>query len=55
MRGFMRGTITEYPEGAEAVEHHAGQAVEMGFRNRHWEENRGIGPVVVIAVDIVRK
>ena len=49
------GTITEYPEGAEAREHGAGQAVAVGLRTRHWEENRGAGRVVVIAVDIVRK
>ena len=49
------GTITEYPEGAEAREHSAGQAVAVGLRTRHWEENRGTSPVVVIAVDIVRK
>ena len=49
------GTITEYPEGAEVREHGAGQAVGVGLRTRHWEENRGTGRVVVIAVDIVRK
>jgi hypothetical protein len=27
----------------------------VGLRTRHWEENRGTGQVVVIAVDIVRK
>ena len=52
---IQEGTITEYPEGAEAREHHAGQAVAVGLRTRHWEENRGTGQVVVIAVDIVRK
>jgi len=52
---IQEGTITEYPEGAEAGEHHAGQAVAVGARDRHWEENRGTGPVVVIAVDIVKK
>jgi quercetin dioxygenase-like cupin family protein len=50
------GTITEYPEGAaDAREHRAGQVVAVGARTRHWEENRGTGPVVVIAVDIVKK
>jgi quercetin dioxygenase-like cupin family protein len=49
------GTITEYPEGAETSEHGAGQAVAVGSRTRHWEENRGTSRVVVIAVDIVRK
>src|SRR5262245_3499963 len=52
---IQEGTVTEYPEGAEAAEHHAGQAVAVGFRNRHWEENRGSGHVVVIAVDIVKE
>jgi quercetin dioxygenase-like cupin family protein len=51
---IQEGTITEYPEGAEAGEHRAGQAVAMASRNRHWEANRGTGLVVVIAVDIVR-
>jgi quercetin dioxygenase-like cupin family protein len=51
----QEGTITEYPEGAETDQHRAGQAVAVGFRNRHWEENRGTGSVVVIAVDIVKK
>jgi quercetin dioxygenase-like cupin family protein len=49
------GTITEYPEGAGAREHSAGHAVAVGLRTRHWEENRGTGPVIVIAVDIVKK
>src|SRR5262245_4180402 len=49
------GTITEYPEGAEVAEHSAGQVVAVGLRTRHWGENRGTGPVVVIAVDIVKK
>jgi len=49
------GTITEYPEGAEAREHSAGQAVAVGLRTRHWEENRGTSPVIVIAVDVVKK
>ena len=49
------GTMTEYPEGAEAREHGAGQVVAVGVRTRHWEENRGTRPVIVIAVDIVRK
>jgi quercetin dioxygenase-like cupin family protein len=52
---IQEGAITEYPEGAEPGEHHGGQAVAVGFRSRHWEENRGTGPVVVIAVDIVKK
>jgi len=52
---IQEGTITEYPEGVGADEHHVGQAVAVGFRTRHWEENRGTGPVVVIAVDIVKK
>jgi len=52
---IQEGAITEYPERAEAGEHHAGQTVAVGFRSRHWEENRGTGPVVVIAVDIVKK
>jgi quercetin dioxygenase-like cupin family protein len=52
---IQQGTITEYPEGAEAGEHHAGQAVAVGSRTKHWEENRGTGLVVVIAVDIVKK
>jgi mannose-6-phosphate isomerase-like protein (cupin superfamily) len=49
------GTITEYPEGAEAREHSAGQAVAVGLRTRHWEENRGTSSVIVIAADIVKK
>jgi len=49
------GTITEYPEGAEARVHSAGQAVAVGLRTRHWEENRGTSPVIVIAVDVVKK
>jgi quercetin dioxygenase-like cupin family protein len=49
------GTITEYPEGAEAREHSAGQAVAVGLRTRHWEDNRGTNSVIVIAVDIVKK
>src|SRR5262249_19100468 len=52
---IQEGTITEYPEGAEAGEHHAGQAVAVGLGTRHWEENRGTVPVIVIAVDIVKK
>lgn len=51
----QEGTITEYPEGAESRAHGAGQAVAVGLRTRHWEENRGTGRVVVIAVDIVKK
>jgi len=27
----------------------------VGLRIRHWEENRGTDPVVVIAMDIVKK
>jgi quercetin dioxygenase-like cupin family protein len=49
------GTITEYPEGAAVREHHAGRAVAVDHSTRHWEENRGTGPVIVIAVDIVKK
>src|SRR5262245_2230460 len=49
------GTVTEHPEGADVHEHGAGQAVAVGLHTRHWEENRGTGRVVVIAVDIVRK
>jgi quercetin dioxygenase-like cupin family protein len=49
------GTITDYPEGGGAREHTAGQAVPVGFRTRHWEENRGTSSVIVIAVDIVKK
>ena len=49
------GTITEYPEGGAAREHHAGRAVAVGHVTRHWEENRRTGPVIVIAVDIVKK
>ena len=52
---IQEGTITEYPEGAEAREHQAGQAVAVGLSTRHWEENRGTSPVIVIAVDIVKK
>jgi quercetin dioxygenase-like cupin family protein len=52
---IQEGTITEYPECGEVGEHDAGQVVAVGFRSRHWEENRGTVPVVVIAVDIVRK
>jgi quercetin dioxygenase-like cupin family protein len=49
------GTITEYPEGAEAREHRAGQTVAVGLSTRHWEENRGTRSVIVIAVDIIKK
>jgi hypothetical protein len=28
---------------------------DVGSRTKHWEENRGTGLVVVIAVDIVKK
>jgi mannose-6-phosphate isomerase-like protein (cupin superfamily) len=52
---IQEGTITEYPDGAEASNHGAGQPVAVGLRTRHWEENRGPGQVIVIAVDIVRK
>jgi quercetin dioxygenase-like cupin family protein len=48
------GTITEYPEGAAAQDHSAGQAVAVGRRTLHWEENRGTGKAIVIAVDIVK-
>ena len=51
----QEGTITDYPEGADGAEHSAGQVVAVGFRTRHWEENRGTDPVVVIAVDIIKK
>jgi quercetin dioxygenase-like cupin family protein len=52
---IQEGAITEYPEGADTREHGAGLAVAVGLRTRHWEENRGTGRAVVIAVDIVRK
>jgi quercetin dioxygenase-like cupin family protein len=52
---IQEGTITEYPEGADVAEHSAGQVVAVGVRTRHWEENRGTDPVVVIAVDIIKK
>jgi quercetin dioxygenase-like cupin family protein len=51
----QEGTITEHPEGAEVDEHRAGQVVAVGFRTRHWEENRGAGLAIVIAVDIIGK
>jgi quercetin dioxygenase-like cupin family protein len=41
---IQEGVITEYPEGADAREHHAGQTVAVGFRTRHMEENRGTAP-----------
>jgi len=49
------GTITEHPEGAVADEHRAGEAVAVGRGTQHWEENRGVAPVVVIAVDIIKQ
>ncbi len=50
----QEGAITEHPDGSEAREHGAGQAVAVGLRTRHWEENGGTGRALVIAVDIVR-
>jgi mannose-6-phosphate isomerase-like protein (cupin superfamily) len=51
---IQEGTITEYPDAGAASDHSAGQAVAVGLRTRHWEENRGMRPVIVIAVDIVK-
>jgi hypothetical protein len=47
----FRRAITEYPEGAEVGE----DVAAVGLRIRHWEENCGTGPVVMIAMDIVKK
>src|SRR5262245_40993004 len=52
---IQEGTITEHPEAAKIREHSAGQAVAVGLRTRHWEENRGTARVVVIAVDVIKK
>jgi len=51
----IQGTLTEYREGSSAsIEHHEGESWTEGKDTTHWAENKGDGPVVILAVDVFK-
>lgn len=50
----IRGTLTEHREGGAIVEHHAGESWSVATSMTHWEENRRVEPLVIIAADIFK-
>ena len=50
----IQGTLTEHREGSDAIERHEGESWTEGKDTTHWAENKGDGPVVVLAVDVFK-
>ena len=50
----IQGTLTEHREGSDAIERHEGESWTEGKDITHWAENKGDGPVVVLAVDVFK-
>lgn len=51
----IQGTLTEYREGGTgSIEHHEGESWTEGKDTTHWAENKGDGPVVILAVDVFK-
>jgi len=51
----IQGTLTEYREGSSgSIAHHEGESWTEGKDTTHWAENKGDGPVVVLAVDVFK-
>jgi quercetin dioxygenase-like cupin family protein len=51
----LGGTLTDTRKGAAPVEKQAGDAVTNGREVEHFPENRSGKPVVLIAVDLIKK
>lgn len=51
---ILEGVLTEHREGGDTREHRAGQAVTEPIDTRHWVENRGSVPAVLVSVDLYR-
>lgn len=50
----LQGTLTEHREDGGIHERHEGDSWTEGKDTTHWAENKGDGPVVVIAVDVFK-
>ena len=51
---ILEGTLVEHRDGGETREHRAGQTVTEPVQTRHWIENRGSTPAVLIVVDLFK-
>jgi quercetin dioxygenase-like cupin family protein len=50
----LQGTLTEHRESGEVFERHEGESWGEGKEVTHWAENKGDGPVVVLAADVFK-
>lgn len=50
----LQGTLTEHVEGGGVHERIQGESWAEGKATTHWAENKGGGPVVVVAVDVFK-
>jgi len=50
----LQGTLTEHRDSGEVFERRQGESWSEGKEVNHWAENRGDGPVVVLAVDVFK-
>ena len=51
----LEGTFTDHREGSPVKEHHVGGSWAEGKGTVHWGENRGTTPLLILAVDLVKK
>jgi quercetin dioxygenase-like cupin family protein len=51
---ILEGTLHDHREGGVSHERPAGQGSAVEVSTRHWEENRGSTPVVLIAADVFK-
>jgi quercetin dioxygenase-like cupin family protein len=50
----LQGTLTEHLDSGEVHERHEGESWTEGKGTTHWAENKGDGPLVVLAVDVFK-
>lgn len=50
----LQGTLTEHLDSGEMYERRAGESWTEGKSTTHWAENKGDGPVAVLAVDVFK-
>ena len=51
---ILEGTLHDHREGGVSHQRPAGQGSAVEVSTRHWEENRGATPVVLIAADVFK-